>query len=154
MRSLLTEYDHPDKVLYDDTLHGFPMAGKLPPCLLEADVMPKPKPVKSLEDFANERVACNKKILASLRESEFSADLMEIHEKDRVLGALGELTPMTDKLQEEAHLSRRIGVRELRAKGWRTRAVDDMTEMQMNPCTEQSDRQVNSDVAILLAGGM
>ena len=91
MRSLLQEYSHPDVELSNDTLHGFPVVGKLPPCLLEADVMPKPRVVKSLEEFAAERETCNKKILATLRESEHSSDLMDIYEKDRELGALGGL---------------------------------------------------------------
>ena len=81
MRSLLQEYSHPDLELFHDSLHGFPLVGKLPPCLLEADVMPKPRVVKPLDEFAAEREACNRKILATLRESEHSPDLIDIYEK-------------------------------------------------------------------------
>ena len=70
--------------------------------------------------------------------------------KDRELGALGDLCVLNEDLVCSVHLSGGIAVRELRAKGWRTRAVDDMTEMQMNPCTEQSDRQVNAIVLSLI----
>ena len=150
INSLIVQLDHPDKSLFADLLQGFPVVGKLPPCLLEADVEPKPKTVKPLAELLQERQECNRAILATVTESEYSGDLETIFDKDFDLGALGAKQVVSDELVAKVHLARRIAVRELRPKGWRTRAVDDMTEMQLNPSTEQSDKQVNSSVLALV----
>ena len=52
---LFVQFDHPDKCLFSDLLQGFPVVGKLPPCLLDADVVPKPKVVKPLSELLEER---------------------------------------------------------------------------------------------------
>ena len=89
--------------------------------------MPKPRVVKPVQDLPDERDVRNRKILASFSESEFSGDLDAIYEKDFDLGPLGERQRVPRELISTVHFARRIAVRELRAKGWRTRAVDDMT---------------------------
>ena len=150
VKMLLEQYEHPDSGLFSDMLYGFPVVGKLPPCLLDADVVPKPKTVKPVSELIDERQGCNSAILASLCESEYADDLDAIYNKDFELGALGASQVVDDELLSKVHLARRIAVREFRPKGWRTRAVDDMTEMQLNPATEQTDRQVNASVLTLV----
>ena len=48
-------------------------------------------------------------------------------------------------------LTRRIPVHELRARGWRTRAVDHATEILLNPATFPADR-VRHDIIDVLLG--
>ncbi len=51
------------------------------------------------------------------------------------LCAMGPVVPTETALQRGVSLSRRITVREERAKGWRTRSVDHMTESELNATT-------------------
>ena len=47
-------------------------------------------------------------------------------------------------------LTRRMPVRELRSKGWRTRAVDHATESLLNPATAPSDRVQHDHIDVLV----
>ena len=150
LHHVLQMSENPDESLFTDMLFGFPVVGSLPPCLLEAKEKDNFPPVLPREEFEELRQVTNSKIADSMKESEFSADLMEIAEKDVELGALGSPQPLSTALQQQVHIARRIAVREYRPSGWRTRAVDDMTEMLLNPATEQSDKQVNETVLHLV----
>ena len=147
---LAKEIGHIDERLPGDLLCGFPLVGKMPPCLVEADVVPKKQSIQPVAKLVQERLKCNNKIIASLKPSEWSQELMDIYDKDHELGALGEARVLTKELSDTVHLARRIGVREQRESGWRTRAVDDMTEMQMNSTCEQADKAVNGSVVHLV----
>ena len=146
---LLGSLDYEDEALANDIL-GFSVVGKLPSCLVESDPIPGKQRVAPLSYLHEVRQDSNLHILHSLRESEYSADLWEIHSKDVELGAMGKAEVLRQESLSDVTLSRRIAVRELREAGWRTRAVDDMSESFANECTEQSDKQVNGSILQLV----
>ena len=147
---LSSQLPEADMELPLDLLRGFPLVGKLPPCKLEALPDPKPQQSQPVEKLLGMRAASNEKIVNSLRTSEFSNDLLDIHAKDAQLGAISDTVVVTESFLEQVNVSRRIPVREQRNGTWRTRAVDDMTESWVNTCTEQSDRQCNGTLLHLI----
>ena len=48
------------------------------------------------------------------------------------------------------NITRRIPVRELRSKGWRTRPVDHATESMINDATRPSDRVRHDNIDVLV----
>ena len=66
-----------------------------------------------------------------MKKSKFSDDLHALCVEDAELGAMSEPAQL-EKEPADIHLTRRIPVRELRRKGWRTRSVDDFTESLIN----------------------
>ena len=148
--SLLHETEYEDTQLFEDMLQGFTLVGLLPPCLVEASETPKPQKVEPVETLFQDRKEANMELLSKLVQSEHCGDLEDIYGNDVELGAMGPCAVVTDELLESVTLSRRIAVRELRSAGWRTRAVDDMTESRPNLCAEQSDTQVNGTILQLV----
>ena len=97
-----------------------------------------------------DRYVNNSVLMSSMSTSEYSEDLWQIYVEDMDFGALGEAEPVTEELLQSVTLSRRIAVREERSSGWRTRAVDDMTESGINPATQQGDKLQSGGVCTLV----
>ena len=150
MQYLVAEMSHEDVGLPMACLDGFPVVGQLPPCKVEASPVQPNGKWTTVETFLENRVAKNAGICQSFKQQEFADDLMSICEKDQELGALGEYQKVTPQLLQTVHVARRIGVRELRSSGWRTRAVDDMRETGMNEATVQADKMINGTIIQLV----
>merc|ERR1712086_603687 len=94
----------------------------------------------SVERDILERRQLNEAVISRLKEDEFSEDLMEETKADLEFGCMARLVPVSEVDLSKISVSRRIPVRELRAKGWRTRVVDHMTESMHNPATIPVDK--------------
>ena len=79
-------------------------------------------------------------MLAGVRELPFSDDVLAITREDAASGFMTEPVPLEDIDLTEVTLTRRIPVREHRAKGWKTRIVDHTTASLLNGATFSSDR--------------
>ena len=107
---LSSQLPEADMELPLDLLRGFPLVGKLPPCKLEALPDPKPQQSQPVEKLLEMRADSNKKIMNSLRPSEFSDDLLEIHAKDAQLGAISATVVVTEPFLQQVNVSRRLSV--------------------------------------------
>ena len=85
-------------------------------------------------------MALNELVLAGVRELPFSDDVLDITRADAASGVMTEPVPLEDIDLTEVTLTRRIPVREHRAKGWKTRIVDHATASLLNGATLSSDR--------------
>ena len=63
---------------------------------------------------------------------------------------MSESVPIDTVDLSQVRLTRRIPVRELRAKGWRTRTVDHATESLINDATKPTDRVRHDTVDVLI----
>ena len=94
----------------------------------------------SVSDLRARRSEINQVVLAGVRELPFSSDVYDITCEDAEAGFMRGPFPLDALNLSEVTLTRRIPVRELRSKGWRTRAVDHATESLLNPATAPADR--------------
>ena len=79
-------------------------------------------------------------MLAGVRELPFSDDVLDITREGAASGVMTEPVPLEDIDLTEVTLTRRIPVREHRAKGWKTRIADHTTASLLNGATFSSDR--------------
>ena len=117
----------------------FPMVGTLPPC--EGGASPAYFPDQgSLEDLRANREVLNRQVLAALKGLPFSEDIAPQVDLDAELGAMSQPRMLETEDLKNVNFTRRIPVRELRSKGWRTRVVDHASESGINMCTRPQDR--------------
>lgn len=118
---------------------GFPLVGELPPCegSSKSEVF---KAGMTVQQLRQNRVALNQNVLAAVKELPFSEDISPQVYDDFFLGAMTVPRLLTPSDVESVTLTRRIPVRELRAKGWRTRVVDHESESGVNLATLPCDR--------------
>ena len=86
------------------------------------------------------RLELNQVVLAGVRALLSSSDVYDITCDDAAEGFMRGPFPVDTLDLTAISLTRRIPVRELRSKGWRTRAVDHATASNLNPATPPSDR--------------
>ena len=104
-------------------MFGFKDTGTLPPCRVGVSHK-KPKDAKlNFKDLAQNRVAFNDVLYFAVKPSEFSQDLMECAIEDSAGGYLTMPRKVADPDLSDAHVSRRIAVRE-----WRE-TLDDFTHI-------------------------
>ena len=84
----------------------------------------------------------NRYVTGRVRQQEYAEDLWKICQEDVDIGAMTEPECVTHGVPQDALYSRRIIVRELRAKGWRSRAVDHVTESLFNQACLPRDKAV------------
>ena len=89
-------------------------------------------------------------MLSKLKEVEFSDDVYDQTLADANDGFMSDPVPLDEVDLDEVSLTRRIPVRELRAKGWRTRVVDHFTESETNPAVEAVDKVKHDSVCLLV----
>ena len=94
----------------------------------------------SLDELKAARFETNLHILGKCEEREHNADLVTIGEQDCAEGCMTEAIIVDEELTRSVTLSRRIAVRELRSKGWRTRSVDHMSESGLVAATKPKDK--------------
>ena len=133
---------------------GFPLLGDLPACEGEA-VSHEFHASLSREDLRSQRESFNEKVLASLKELPFLEDMFPQVVEDADEGFMSQPRPLVSGDLVDKSMTRRIPVREERAKGWRARVVDHETESGVNPATclvdKMRHRTLDVRVAILLA---
>ena len=121
---------------------GFPIVGELPLC--EGGAVPACFPsAGTVSDLRERREFLNLAVLKAVKEIPFSGDIGPQVEKDCQLGAMTLPRPLEPEDIRAVTLTRRIPVRELRSKGWRTRVVDHETE-KWHQHVHESQRQGHS----------
>ncbi len=142
-------YLHFDPSLSED-INGFFLLGHLPPP--GPDSRPRIQSRLgsiSIEDLVLSRGERNRKLVNSMRPSDWDDDLMDLAIEEASLGCNSEPRMLTHEDMLVYTLCRRIPVREERASGWRTRAVDGKTEAGINPATVQDHATVYDDISKL-----
>ena len=86
------------------------------------------------------RYDTNLHILGKCEERELNGDLVTMGEQDCAEGCMTDSIIVDEELTRSVTRSRRIVVRELRAKGWRTRSVDHMSESGLAAATKPKDK--------------
>ena len=89
-------------------------------------------------------------VLVGVRELPLPDDVFDITRDDAASGFLTEPVPLEDMDLTVVTLTRRIPVREHRAKGWRTRTVDHATASLINGATFPSDRVHHDTIDVLI----
>ena len=136
----------------DDFLHdlqqGFPLIGPLPPC--EGQAHPATfQAGMSVEELLENRLDRNLRVLSALKELPFSSDIGPQVFEDADLGAMTWPRLLLPDDVQQVTLTRRIPVRELRAKGWRTRVVDHESESGVNAATTPADKIEHDTLDVL-----
>ena len=103
-----------------------------------------------VSELRRHRAVINELVLAGVRELPFSDDVLAITRDDAASGFMTEPVPLEDIDLTEVTLTRRIPVREHRAKGWRTRTVDHATESLINGATFPCDRVHHDTIDVLI----
>ena len=148
---LIVEIGFDDDLLHRHCECGFPYIGVLPPCYESMSDQPlKLKEKVSVEQVKADRKLLNDAVISRLREDEFSDDVMKETLADVEFGCMARLSKLEDVDLGKVSVSRRIPVRELRSKGWRTRVVDHMTESMHNPATVPVDKIKHDNVDALV----
>ena len=151
MLELIAAIDFDDDLLHKHCESGFPYIGVLPPCSESMSDLPlKIKEKVSVDQVRNDRRQLNAAVISRLKEDEFSGDLMKETMADLEFGCMARLMPIDQVDLSKISVSRRIPVRELRSKGWRTRVVDHMTESMHNPATIPVDKIKHDNVDALV----
>ena len=142
-------------IAYEDSdvvmccLCGFPYVGLLPPSrLCVRNVAPSKAPY-SVDQLRGERKTLNSIVLGKVRESEFAHDLWIEGNADAEMGAMSPAVPLDTVDPSQISLSRRLAIRELRSKGWRTRPCDHKTESMINAATQPQDMIVHDILDVL-----
>ena len=151
VRLSIEETNVPDAALGEYVI-GFPLLPTLPPVRYSFQDRP-PKPwddALEVSQLRANRRAVNEIVLAGVRVLPFSDDVLKITQEGAALGFMTEPVPLEAVCLEDITLTRRIPVRELRSKGWRTRTVDHSTESLINGATFPSDRVQHDTVDVLL----
>ena len=122
-----------------DLQRGFPLVGNLPPCegssskeFFQAG--------EGLQQLQRNRVEGNWRVISAVRELPFSGDIFPQVLEDAEIGAMTMPRLLMPTDIQTVTLTRRIPVRELRSKGWRTRVVDHESESGVNRATVPCDR--------------
>ena len=132
-----------DKLFPTRMQSGFQLTGELD-CCGDYNTTPWQVDVNdeeaSLEELAAARYETNLYILGKCEEREHNGDLVTLGEQDCSEGCMTEAIVVDEELTRSVTLSRRIAVRELRSKGWRTRSVDHMSESGLAAATKPKDK--------------
>ena len=132
---------------------GFPLVGDLPPCEGCSTECAFPL-VGGATELKELRLQLNQQVVQAVKELPYSNDIMPQVWQDCELGAMSEPRLLDPNDLYSGSLTRRIPVRELRAKGWRARVVDHETESGINgatrPCDQISHETLDSLTAQVL----
>ena len=134
----------------NDLQQGFPLVGQLPRCEggSEEGVFQAGMTVAELRE---NRAVINRCVVNAVKELPFSHDVTPQVLDDAELGAMTQPRLLVPRDLESLTLTRRIPVRELRAKGWRTRVVDHETESGVNAATAPVDKIKHDTLDVLVA---
>eukprot|EP00435_Cladocopium_sp_Y103_P044779 s1987_g12.t1 len=118
---------------------GFPLVGQLPPCEGESAPHAHSK-MFSVTDLKHARLSFNHTVVRAIKQLPFSEDVLPqvLADCEQHFMSFPRALVPADLLDKS--LTRRIPVREERAKGWRTRVVDHETESGINLATEPVDK--------------
>ena len=105
----------------------------------------------TVSELRRQKRSYNDLVFAKLRAQDFVEDIWRAVEEDQALGAVGPVIQYTPSLADRLLFCRRLTVRELREKGWRTRCVDHETECGLNPATQVTDRTGNGSLFVLIS---
>ncbi len=141
-----------DELLVHDLQCGFPFVGDLPVVGEAAkDEIPRRKGFESIHDLQVPRHERILVALAQLKETEWTEDFLSSCQEDFVLGALGPVQVLQEHDLHAVTLSRRLPVREERARGWRTWVVDHSTESGISYATFPANKLVNDSLDLLVS---
>jgi hypothetical protein len=141
------QYDDPQ--FLKDLRDGFPLLGVLPPSCGSCDETPPKSSSYTEEELRDNRRVHNELVLAALRADEWEGDIWDGTMADAEAGFMSEPVPLDAVDLDRVTLTRRLGVREERAAGWRTRVVDHFTESGVNPATQAQDRPRHDTTDVL-----
>ena len=103
----------------------------------------------TVNELRENRSLFNQKVLSAVKELPFSSDIIPQVLEDFELGAMSQPRPLEPADMQRVSLTRRIPVRELRSKGWRTRVVDHETESGINGATTPADKIKHDTLDVL-----
>ena len=116
-----------------------------------SDRPPKPREHSiDVELVRAQRETLNALVLTGVKELPFSEDVLALTTEDAEQGSITHPVPIHDVDLTQVNLTRRIPVRELRSKGWRTRPVDHATESLIKDTTKPDDRVHHDTVDVLV----
>ena len=111
---------HEDGGVADCLQNGFPFAGHFPECRVAIRPgMPKPLGRLSVQNLRDQREVFNATVLANLKSSQWSDDVMSETRKDVEAGAMLGPLPLEGIDLDNRLLPRRMPVREERQSGWK-----------------------------------
>ena len=87
--------------------------------------------------------------MSGIKELPYADEVFDITCEDAEQGFMSEPVPIDTVDLSQVSLTRRIPVRELRAKGWRTRTVDHASESLINDATKPTDGVRHATVDVL-----
>ena len=134
------------------SLHGgFEFAGLLPECEVKETVRPAgDAPVgDAVEQLLQSAELNNRKVIERLNETEYSQDVWDATVADAQQGWMTYPEEVVE-LPVDRVLTRRLPVRELRSKGWRTRVVDHATESEINDYTAVREATQHDGLDVLV----
>ena len=103
-----------------------------------------------METLVELRSETNSFVVRKTKEMSYAEDLFKLNTEDYEHGARSEARIFTPDDDEGMHLARRIPVREERAQGWRTRAVDHLTESLQNEACRPCDVATTNSAETLI----
>jgi len=143
--------DYPDRQLLVDLQQGFRLTGLLPPCPVAAK-LDVPKTCSITESQLRSSIAeFNDATIQKLRSTDYADDVWSDLSVDIQLGAISEASPLVEADAVDKLLTRRLTVREERAKGWRTRVCDHCTESGLNLAVQAVDRPTHDTLDVAAA---
>ena len=141
--------EHDEVLAYD--FAGFPFVGAMRPSGPDAvPCSPKMEDKITVDELIRRRRETNMMVVENIRETEWDSELYRLAEEEHEFGSSSAPTVLLDSDLDECNLRRRIPIREERAKGWRTRPVDHMTECLVNPATLVHDKASYDSVHVLV----
>ena len=130
-----------------------PYMGEMPPSGTAArPVRPKVPGLETEDTLHQNRRKKNEAVLDMMRTSEWENDMMESALNDMDVGAMGPVVEASSLNLDNVTLTRRLAVREERAKGWRTRVVDHKTESGVNYAIDPVDKIKHDTIHNLVEG--
>ena len=140
-----------DSAVVEAIKHGFPLVGVFPSSGLYASPLEAKGEKMSLEELRENREFFNRKVFRAAQvEKPYASDLSSQAVEEAETGAMSFPEPVDENIVAAKSYSRRIPVRELLSKGWRTRSVDHYTEGGMNGASVPQESPHCDNVDIML----
>jgi len=135
--------------LVEDLQQGFMITGALPPCEEAARAEIPPWTGFTEDQLRDSMEVISQCTVANVRDSEHMGDVWEDLRVDFELGSISKPQVLEPGDLSTKLLTRRLTVREERAKGWRTRICDHCTESGLNVCVQPQDRPLNDNLDVM-----
>ena len=131
MRWCMSQTDLDDVDLITDVLTGFAVFGEMTQSHYQSIEEPRQKVVMSEDEIISARLKNNLEVLGKVKESEKADEILRMTEDEVAKGWLEFVRPLEEQDLQNFSLARRLAVvefRQLEARGWRLRVVDNFSE--------------------------